>query len=471
MAVLDSLTNDNLIQHNNLKILKPLVKQRLMLLKANLDKLHNRQPNKIADALLLNSKYKMDEVRRQVAKMLHQEDTLLKQRIQFKNRSESFPPVLLLLLSLFSILIITLFFFRLQKETRMRILLDESNRLLHEAKQQIEASAQDLKRYKHMADNATEPFILMRQDGTFAYLNELALQRWGYTKEEAQHLRVPDVDPIYNDEVFNQAFEEAQKATLPQFETTHKKKNGTIYPVEINMGGLTLEGKPHLFAIARDITERKKLEEAIRENQEKIRSFILQAPVAMCLYRGPQHIIEIVNEELLSIWDKPLDSVINKPVFEALPEARGQGFEALLDKVYTTGEKFVAFGIPIVLSRNGKPKTIYVNLVYQAYREVDGTISGIVEVVSDATEQVVATQQIEASENQFRTFADSIQSLAWIANADGWIYWYNQRWYDYTGTTLEEMQGWGWDKVHHPDHIKGVVEFVKEAWKKTNHLN
>ncbi|CAN5238465.1 hypothetical protein BH23BAC2_BH23BAC2_17350 [soil metagenome] len=77
-----------------------------------------------------------------------------------------------------------------------------------------------------------------------------------------------------------------------------------------------------------------------------------------------------------------------------------------------------------------------------------------------------ARKKIEASEEHFRTFANSIQNLAWIANADGWIYWYNQQWYDYTGTTLEEMEGLGWEKVHHPDHIKRVVEFAKEAWKK-----
>ncbi|MEO8150279.1 MAG: PAS domain S-box protein [Bacteroidia bacterium] len=325
------------------------------------------------------------------------------------------------------------------------------------ASKKIEESEQNLKRYKHMADNANEAFILMRQDGTFAYLNDLALERWGYSREEAQHIRVPDVDPIYNDEVFNAAFAASQKEKLPQFETLHKKKDGTIYPVEVNMGGLTLEGKPHMFAIARDITERKKLEEAVHENEEKIRSFILQAPVAMALYRGPQHIIEIVNDELLAIWDKPLASVINKPVFEALPEARGQGFEALLDKVYTTGEKFTSYGIPIILPRNGKPKTIYVNLVYQAYREADGTISGIVEVVSDATEQVVATQQIEASEKRFSMLADSIPNLAWMAYADGNIFWYNKKWFEYTDTILADMEGWGWQSVHDPEELPKVL--------------
>jgi len=215
-----------------------------------------------------------------------------------------------------------------------------------------------------------------------------------------------------------------------------------------------------------NITERIKVEEKTKQNEEKIRNFILQAPVAMALYRGPKFVVEIVNEALLNFWDKSLDLVYNKPVFEAMSEASNQGFEALFDNVYKTEEKFTAFGIPIIMPRNGKPETFYVNVVYQPYRNEDGTIYGIVEVVSDVTEQVMAVKKLEQSENQFRTFADSIQNLAWIANGDGQIYWYNKQWYDYTGTTVKEMEGWGWQKVHHPDHVKNIVELTTEFWKK-----
>ncbi len=48
-----------------------------------------------------------------------------------------------------------------------------------------------------------------------------------------------------------------------------------------------------------------------------------------------------------------------------------------------------------------------------------------------------------------------------MANPNGWIYWYNQRWYDYTGTSPEEMRGSGWQRVHHPDHIQVVKLKVK----------
>ncbi len=49
-------------------------------------------------------------------------------------------------------------------------------------------------------------------------------------------------------------------------------------------------------------------------------------------------------------------------------------------------------------------------------------------------------------------------TLAWMAHPDGWIFWYNRRWYNYTGTTAEEMAGWGWQSVHHPDILPTVIE-------------
>ena len=65
------------------------------------------------------------------------------------------------------------------------------------------------------------------------------------------------------------------------------------------------------------------------------------------------------------------------------------------------------------------------------------------------------------SEEQFRGLAEHIPQLAWMANADGGIFWYNQRWYDYTGTTPKDMEGWGWQSVHDPK----VLPEVMERWK------
>ena len=83
--------------------------------------------------------------------------------------------------------------------------------------------------------------------------------------------------------------------------------------------------------------------------------------------------------------------------------------------------------------------------------------------INDARKQL-ARAEAETRERQFRTLANSIPQLAWMADAEGYIFWYNDRWYDYTGTTLEEMEGWGWQKVHHPDEVARVVERIKLAF-------
>ena len=72
---------------------------------------------------------------------------------------------------------------------------------------------------------------------------------------------------------------------------------------------------------------------------------------------------------------------------------------------------------------------------------------------------------LRANEQQFHMLADSIPQLAWMADSRGWIFWYNQRWFDYTGSTLEEMQGWGWQKVHHPEHVERVVERIRRSFE------
>ena len=74
-----------------------------------------------------------------------------------------------------------------------------------------------------------------------------------------------------------------------------------------------------------------------------------------------------------------------------------------------------------------------------------------------------ASAQLAERERDFRALADNIPQLAWIADAGGAIHWYNRRWYDYTGTTPEEMQSAGWEKIQHPDHLARVAERWQRA--------
>jgi PAS domain S-box-containing protein len=81
--------------------------------------------------------------------------------------------------------------------------------------------------------------------------------------------------------------------------------------------------------------------------------------------------------------------------------------------------------------------------------------------IQDITERRQAEREVRESEERFRTLANSMPQLAWTARADGFLVWYNQRWHDYTGTTPEQMEGWGWQSVHDPV----VLPTVLSAWR------
>jgi PAS domain S-box-containing protein len=83
--------------------------------------------------------------------------------------------------------------------------------------------------------------------------------------------------------------------------------------------------------------------------------------------------------------------------------------------------------------------------------------------IQDITERRRAEREVRESEERFRTLANSIPQLASMARADGSILWYNQRWYDYTGTTPEQMEGWGWQSVHDPAVLPTVLNKWRDA--------
>jgi PAS domain S-box-containing protein len=85
---------------------------------------------------------------------------------------------------------------------------------------------------------------------------------------------------------------------------------------------------------------------------------------------------------------------------------------------------------------------------------------------TDIHDQKLASEALAERESEFTTLADNVAQLSWMARSEGDIYWYNKRWYDFTGTTPEEMAGWGWEKVHHPEYASKVVDFVRDAWAK-----
>ncbi|MDQ2742971.1 MAG: PAS domain S-box protein [Chloroflexota bacterium] len=115
------------------------------------------------------------------------------------------------------------------------------------------------------------------------------------------------------------------------------------------------------------------------------------------------------------------------------------------------------------LRRNGEQ--FWASGTMMPMRDLGGPVMGYLKILRDRTPQHEAGQALQHSEARlrdsearFRAMADNIPALAWMANPDGYIVWYNRRWHEYCGTTLAEMEGWGWQSVHDPLVLPDVLE-------------
>ncbi|MEO5895852.1 MAG: PAS domain-containing protein [Vicinamibacterales bacterium] len=213
-------------------------------------------------------------------------------------------------------------------------------------------------------------------------------------------------------------------------------------------------------------------EAALRADLDRDRTrllqFFAQAPAGICIVRGPSLTFEFANDHYrLLIGGR---DIVGQPLLKALPELEGQGLDTLLHGVMASGQPFVERERLIRVDRQGHGVTddAFYTFVYSPLRDAEARVEAVIVLALDVTDEVLARQQAEElsrrlreSDAQFHLLAETIPQLAWSARPDGYIDWYNQRWYDYTGTTFESMQGWGWKAVHDPE----LVEQVLTRWQ------
>jgi PAS domain S-box-containing protein len=209
--------------------------------------------------------------------------------------------------------------------------------------------------------------------------------------------------------------------------------------------------------------EQIKAQKKIEVSEFRYHSMIASSPSMICILKGEDMIIETANDAIIETWGKGND-ILGKSLFEVLPEITEQGLKDRLQNVFRTGVPYQANELPIKILRNGEMQTSFYSFIYQAQRDINDEIEGVAIIATEVTPQAELHLKIKQREEEFSTMADNISQFAWMADDKGWIYWFNQRWYDYTGTTLEEMQGWGWKSALHPDHIDRVVNRLQHSW-------
>ena len=148
--------------------------------------------------------------------------------------------------------------------------------------------------------------------------------------------------------------------------------------------------------------------EALKNNRQQLYSTFMQAPVGIAIFKGSEYITELINPPLCELYGTTVEEMLGKNVFEVLSSSRGLGFEELIDNVRLTGVPFIGEGLPAPIFRKGKLETVYLNFVYEPFREDDGSISGVIAVATEVTEYINAKKRIEEAEERARLAVDAI---------------------------------------------------------------
>ncbi|MGB7785138.1 MAG: PAS domain-containing protein [Salinimicrobium sp.] len=202
-----------------------------------------------------------------------------------------------------------------------------------------------------------------------------------------------------------------------------------------------------------------------KEHKEWLKQVLAQAPAAICVLRGPEHIFEMANENYLQlVGHRDIDK---KSVREALPEVASQGFLEILDKVYNSGEVYIGSEIPVQLTGEGEElQTSLLDFVYQPIRNSQGQVEGIFVHAIDVTEKANNRKKLEQSEKNLQVLIDTVPVIIWITDQNGNSTYLNSNWYTYTGQSRDEEKGMGWLHSVHPTDREIVKQKFLAALEK-----
>lgn len=305
---------------------------------------------------------------------------------------------------------------------------------------------------KFLADHVDDSVFLIDAEARFRYVNASACQRLGYRAEELGRMGLADIDPRYPAQYLVQHWDDLKKRQPVQFETVHRTSAGIAIPVEVTLKHLVFEGQELYLALARDITKRKRAQEALRVSEESIRA-LYEATAAShlpfaeqirtllelgCrrfnLPSGAVGLIRGTELEIAYLWPEhaSLKAGVRLPLAQSYCDSTVQQSEPLcIPHVATTAWRHhPAYTLLSVESYFGTTlrgqRGVYGTLCFMSPMPYERVFSDadrdflqlMARWIGNQLEQQQAMQALQESEERFRQLTEHIPDVFWMTTAD-----------------------------------------------------
>lgn len=209
--------------------------------------------------------------------------------------------------------------------------------------------------------------------------------------------------------------------------------------------------------------ELEELVASLGASDARFRFLVQQAPVAICILKGRELQIEVMNTRMLKMLGKEPD-VVGKTYSQAMPEFEGQPFFDLLDNVFTSGQPFYGNEILARIDHGGQIKDGYYNFIYEPIKDDKGVTNSIMCVAIDVTEQVNARKEIERAEESLRLAVDAAELASYYIDINSRIFVPSARFKEFFGFHADEDVPYeAVISAIHADYRRAVAERLEIA--------
>ncbi len=317
---------------------------------------------------------------------------------------------------------------------------------------------------RNLLQRSADLIYLLDADSTFLVVNEAALELLGYSVEDLDKMKMTDVDVINDTVAWAKAFKRLRSQGSFSLETLQRSRDGDIFPIEMTLNYLLQEGREYCLAVGRDVSQREKVEEALKESESKYRKLVESAGAGVVTI-NLAGAINFANNTICQMMGYTREELIGKPFVDFLHK---DDIESML-RLFADAVKGVQTKLTIEFRarhKNGYYVWCYTNPTNILH---DEKTVGFSAIIHDITERKQLEEALKESEQKYRAVVEDQVELICRFTPDGTITFANLAFCNFYGKSSRQVVGSSYltllSEAQYPLFTASIEELLTEPDK------